>query len=69
MHQNQPKKHFFPDRLRKQLNQIPHHPATIVEAPSGFGKTTAVSQYLKENLPEGVMQLWFTCLGEPVPLT
>ncbi len=40
-------------------------PLTIVEAPSGFGKTTAVREYLNENLPQGSCQYWYTSLGEP----
>ncbi len=57
--------YFFSDKLRKQLEQISHHPLTIVEAPSGFGKTTAVREYLKENLPQDTGEYWYTCLGEP----
>ena len=54
----------FTDKLRKQLEQIPHHPLTIVEAPSGFGKTTAIRQYLKEYISDGACEYWYTCLGE-----
>jgi LuxR family maltose regulon positive regulatory protein len=36
-----------------------------VEAPAGFGKTTAVREYLRDNLPEGAFENWHTCLGEP----
>ncbi|MDR2137694.1 MAG: LuxR C-terminal-related transcriptional regulator [Synergistaceae bacterium] len=42
--------YYFPDRLKKRLFMIPDHPVTIVEAPSGFGKTTAVREYLKNAL-------------------
>lgn len=62
------KKFYFSDRLKRQLAQIPHHPLTIVEAPSGFGKTTAIREYLKENLSEGARAYWYTCLGEPAPV-
>lgn len=61
-------RYFFSDRLRKQLAQIPRYPLTVVEAPSGFGKTTAVKKYLKENLPPGAREYWYTCLGEPAAL-
>ena len=44
------KQHYIPERLKKQLAKIPQHSLTLVEAPSGFGKTTAVSDYIKENL-------------------
>ena len=59
------KAYYFSERLRKQLDQIPRYPLTVVEAPSGFGKTTAVREYLKENLPPGACEYWYTCLGEP----
>lgn len=62
----QQRAYYFSDRLKRQLDQIPNHPLTIVEAPSGFGKTTAVREYLKENLPSGAQEYWYTCLGEPV---
>lgn len=57
-------KYYFSDRLKRQLVQISHHPLTVVAAPSGFGKTTAVREYLKENLPDGACEYWYTCLGE-----
>ncbi len=60
----QQNKYYFPNRLKRQLEQISQHPLTIVEAPSGFGKTTAVREYLKENLPHGACEYWYTCLGE-----
>ncbi|HWQ78483.1 MAG TPA: LuxR C-terminal-related transcriptional regulator [Anaerovoracaceae bacterium] len=61
--------YYFPDKLKKQLDQIPNYPLTIVEAPSGFGKTTAVREYLKENVPSDACEYWYTCLGEPAPVS
>ncbi len=55
---------YLPDRLKNQLAQISHFPLTVVEAPSGFGKTTAVREYLKETLPDSAKQYWYTCLSE-----
>lgn len=55
---------YLSERLKNQLAQIPHYPLTIVEAPSGFGKTTAVREYLNETLSDGIRQYWYTCLGE-----
>ncbi|MGE7695099.1 LuxR C-terminal-related transcriptional regulator [Lysinibacillus sp. NPDC094177] len=65
---NRQNKYYFKDKLKRQLDQISHHPLTIVEAPSGFGKTTAVREYLKENLPHGACEYWYTCLGESAPM-
>ncbi|MFT4104127.1 MAG: LuxR C-terminal-related transcriptional regulator [Lacrimispora sp.] len=66
---NRQKKYYFPARLIKQLGRIQDYPLTIVEAPSGFGKTTAVREYLKGNLPEGACEYWYTCLGGPVSVS
>ena len=57
-------KYYFSERLKKQLAQISHSPLTVVEAPSGFGKTTAVREYLNENRTHGAQEYWYTCLGE-----
>lgn len=58
--------YYFSEKLKRQLAQMPYYPLTIVEAPSGFGKTTAVREYLKENLPPDACEFWYTCLGESV---
>ena len=55
---------FLSDKLINQLSQIPFFPLTVVEAPSGFGKTTAVKAYLKNVLQDGDGQYWYTCLSE-----
>lgn len=55
---------YLSDRLKGQLAKIHYFPLTVVEAPSGFGKTTAVREYLKKALPDGAKQYWYTCLGE-----
>jgi LuxR family maltose regulon positive regulatory protein len=62
---NTPGLYYFPDRLRKSLAMIPRYPVTVVEALSGFGKTTAVREYLKENLLRHSREYWHICLGEP----
>ncbi|HWR62704.1 MAG TPA: LuxR C-terminal-related transcriptional regulator, partial [Clostridia bacterium] len=62
------KVYYFSDKLKRQLARIPHYPLTIVEAPSGFGKTTAVREYLKANLPRDAREYCYTCLGEPASI-
>ena len=44
--------YFFPERLAARLRRISDYPVTLVEAPPGFGKTTAVREYLRSDLPE-----------------
>lgn len=46
---------YFSERLSETLNSILDHPLTIVEAPMGYGKTTAVREYLNKA---GVNVLW-----------
>lgn len=61
-------KFFFPDSLTKELAKIRDYPLTVIEAPWGFGKTTAVREYLKSNLTEDAREYWYTCLGESAPV-
>ncbi len=62
------KKYHFSSKLKRRLNQISHYPLTIVEAPPGFGKTTAIREYLSENIPQSACVYWYTCLGEPASI-
>ncbi|MDY0235367.1 MAG: LuxR C-terminal-related transcriptional regulator [Gudongella sp.] len=57
------KEYYFSKRLLEKLERIDNHPLTLVEAPSGFGKTTAILEYLNSNKSHAV-QHWYTCLGE-----
>jgi len=61
---NKPEPHYFSDRLRQKLNKLRSFPATIVEAPSGYGKTTAVRDFLESELPQGTPVFWFTASDE-----
>lgn len=63
----QGEKYYFARDLIIQLSKMPEYPVTIIEAPSGFGKTTAVREYLNNNLPATARQYWYTCLGESAP--
>lgn len=60
---NKQHKYYFSDKLKKQLAQIQYSPVTVVEAPSGFGKTTAMVEYFKKERPQAVCE-WYTCLGK-----
>ena len=57
----------FSSRLTRQLGGIAAHPLTVVEAPSGFGKTTAVREYLATHGKKLGTPRWYTCLGESPP--
>jgi LuxR family transcriptional regulator, maltose regulon positive regulatory protein len=51
----QPKRLYFSNRLTKTMGDIFDHPLTVVEAPMGYGKTTAVREHL--NIA-GVKVIW-----------
>ncbi len=39
----------FPDRITYAIGEIPDYPLTIIEAPMGYGKTTAVRECMKSQ--------------------
>lgn len=57
---------YFPARVMDKLQYIKSYPMTIVEAPSGFGKTTAVRAFFNEFMGESIPVFWHTFLGETV---
>jgi LuxR family maltose regulon positive regulatory protein len=56
--------HYYSDRLKRKLEQIRLVPVTIIEAPSGYGKTTAIRDFLQNSLPQGTPVYWFTAMDE-----
>lgn len=56
--------HYYSDRLRQKLERIRFAPATIVEAPSGYGKTTAIRDFLETALPANTPVYWFSAVDE-----
>ena len=55
---------YFPDRVMNRLGLIKSYPVTIVEAPSGFGKTTAVRAFFNQHENQRISVYWHTFLGE-----
>jgi LuxR family maltose regulon positive regulatory protein len=56
--------HYYSPRLRKKLEGILTAPVTVVEAPSGYGKSTAVRDYLMDSLPEGALVYWLNVVED-----
>ena len=52
-------------KLAKRLPEILSHQLTLVEAGSGFGKTTAIGDFLSHGLPVSARVFSHTFLGEP----
>lgn len=46
---------YFPERMIKALDQIFNYPITVIEAPMGYGKSTAVREYLRKS---SAQMLW-----------
>jgi LuxR family maltose regulon positive regulatory protein len=59
-----PELHYYSDRLKDKLDGIRFHTTTVVEAPPGYGKTTAIRDYLEDALPPSVPVYWFTAMDE-----
>ena len=55
---------YYPQSLMDKLQAMNGYPLTLLEAPSGFGKTTAVQEYISRQDTGG--SYWYTCFGEPL---
>ena len=58
--QIRPETQFFPRRLMEKLNYIKSYPLTLIEAHSGFGKTTALRHFFETEVPEATPVYWHT---------
>lgn len=56
--------HYFSARLQKKLGGLLNARTSVVEAPSGYGKTTAVRSFAA-SLPQSTPVCWFTAVDEP----
>ena len=56
--------HYFSVRLRQKLKFLATLPAAIIEAPSGYGKTTAVREYLEKSFHQSEDIYWLTAVDE-----
>lgn len=54
---------YLPERLLSRLEEVKSHSLTLLEAPSGFGKTTSFREYLNKSCP-GARSFWYTCREE-----
>jgi len=55
---------YIPEELQEQLENIHNYPLMVLQAASGFGKTTVISEYLHQSYAQQVY--WYTCMGEPL---
>ena len=57
------KARYFPSRLLKKLGDVLTVPVTVIEAPAGYGKTTALRHYLENSSANGMPVYWWTVDG------
>lgn len=57
---------FISKKLENKLSSIYDYPVTIVEAPTGYGKTTAVREFLKAS---GKPYIWFNIDSDNIERT
>lgn len=55
---------FFPKRIMERLNSVRAYPLTLIEAPSGFGKTTSLRHFFDTQIPETAQVIWRTFSSE-----
>lgn len=58
--QMKPETQFFPKKLMEKLHYIKRYPLTLLEAPSGFGKTTALRHFFDTKVSEATPVYWHT---------
>jgi len=58
--------HYYSDGLQRKMKMLTASKAAIVEAPSGYGKTTAMRDYLEANAASDNI-CWFTAVDEEAP--
>jgi len=56
--------HYYSDHLQSKLNLINSHKCAVIEAPSGYGKTTAVRHYLDNTAVDTDSVHWFVAMDE-----
>ena len=63
--QIKPETLFFPKKLMERMESIKAFPLTLIEAPSGFGKTTVLRHFLDSQVSETAQVIWRTFSPEP----
>lgn len=59
-----PRIKYYPPRLMERLEYIKDFPLTLVEAPSGFGKTTILEHFLDAQLPHSILRGRYEFVGD-----
>ncbi len=65
MTQMKPETQFFPKSIIDRLQFVKAYALTLVEAPSGFGKTTVLNHFFEEQIADTAQVCWHTFSKEP----
>jgi LuxR family maltose regulon positive regulatory protein len=55
---------YYSKRLKRKLDELRFFSVTVIEAPSGYGKTTAIKDYIKTEIPKNIPVYWFAAMDE-----
>ena len=58
--------HYYSDELLEKLEKIVEEKTTLIEAPTGYGKTTAIKDLMQNAQNRGATVEWITVAEEPV---
>lgn len=58
--------HYFSKKLQSKMDDIKNVRTTFIEAPSGYGKTTLVHEFIKRFPSGSINYLWFTAEEEHI---
>lgn len=56
--------YYFAESMKTKLDRVLEFPLTVIEANSGFGKSTAVNEYFLKVTAQKYRKIHYTCLGE-----
>ncbi|MCL2819958.1 MAG: LuxR C-terminal-related transcriptional regulator [Oscillospiraceae bacterium] len=56
--------HYYSEQLQRKMKLIANSKAAVIEAPSGYGKTTVIRDYIKQITSEGDDVFWFAAIDE-----
>ena len=51
-----PNTKYYPPRLLQKLEFVQSYPFTLIEAPSGFGKTTLLEYFFEQQIPQSIQR-------------
>lgn len=54
---------YFPDKIQEKLSYLKDYPLTVIHAPAGFGKSTALRRFFEQNVSKSTPVLWHTFLA------